>query len=36
MCADSTKNYCVALEVPGQEYLDSLVAEVSVCVVLFM
>jgi len=27
VCADSTMNYCVALVVPGQEYLESLAAE---------
>jgi len=27
VCADSTKNYCVALVVPGQEYLASLAVE---------
>jgi len=27
VCADSTKNFCVALVVPGQEYLESLASQ---------
>merc|ERR1711936_558608 len=29
VCADSSKNYCVALVVPGQEYLNSLAVELN-------